>query len=155
WVLAAADHGVPYLWRADGTHGEILPRGVVGQEVFRTVKSVVGVVGGFVVKGQLREHPVLVHYDLISRTCVCHVPDVAPGRWYLQYSPLHHAVILHTPAREMACSLDLGTGAWHRSWDFSLNLGAISRASVACDAWRRNQLPPHALWVTHKEIRGE
>jgi hypothetical protein len=149
WLLTVAENGMLYLWKADGTGAEILPRGLVDGQVLTSIEGVVGVAGGFAVVGRDGKRPIVLHYDLVRRTCVCHRPDVAiPPPWLLCYSGRHHAVVMHTPVNDVreaaGCAVDLSTGVW----EWPQQPGPPSRAREAWLAWRNGDVPGRKVCVS-------
>jgi hypothetical protein len=75
--------------------------------------------------------------------------EIAPP-WLLCYSPEHHAVVLHTPVKDVreafGCALDLATGAWHCPGQ----PGEELRAWGAWHAWENGRVAERILCVDTK-----
>jgi hypothetical protein len=113
WLLAARRHGLLWLMRADGSHFEILPRGMFEGRAASVVHQVLGVAGGFVVCGTAGDRLVLLHYDLASGAAAVHPFGFAPtgrdiefGCWY---SRSLHTVFHQDESDEVFC-LSLADG---------------------------------------------
>jgi hypothetical protein len=72
-LLAATQNGMLTLFNIRQGNAELLPRGMVGSQMFTDVQAVLGVVDGFVVCGELGDKLVAVHYDLVTNTCNSHI----------------------------------------------------------------------------------
>jgi hypothetical protein len=145
WLLAAADHGMLYVWKADGSRSEILPRGMTGGAVLKTVAGVAGVSGGFVVAGAVRGETVLFHYDLAARACTGHAVKPIPAGATLCYLPEYHAVIAAPPGMYEGWAFDLATGRGHGADD---TLEPSNRAATAWQHCLSRGLPVWSLPVT-------
>jgi hypothetical protein len=144
WLVAGANRGLFYVWKADGTESEFLPRALVNGRVFDSPDGVLGVAGGVAVLGRDGKQLVVVHYDLTRRICTCYRPDVRiEYAWSSCYSPRHHAVVVHSNSGGLGCALDLATGAWH----LSLVPGEDSRAREAWVAWVNGELAERTVCV--------
>jgi hypothetical protein len=144
-ILVVGLHGLLFTWRIDETEGETLPRPQVDGEVMKSLGSVIGVAGGFVLVGNRQGHPTLAHYDFPTRTCSIHTVDKMESlvSWFY-YADLH-AIAGH-PAQEgsLCAAVDLvETGA------------AAMRTSRAARAAERARmrilpypLPAAQLWAS-------
>jgi hypothetical protein len=144
WLVAIADHGLPYVWKTDGTRAEILPRGMTGGAVLKGGVALTGVSGGFVVAGTARGHPVLFHYDFASRSCACHFIRGFPAGARPYYLPEYHTVVAAPPGLYDGWALDLGTGRQHSAND---TLDPSNRAAIAWQHCFSRGLPVCSLQV--------
>jgi hypothetical protein len=72
WLLVACHGGILHATRTDGSHSEILPRGLVQGKIVSDVMQVIGVAGGFVIMTVQSKQIFLMHYDFAVRTCTAH-----------------------------------------------------------------------------------
>jgi hypothetical protein len=88
WILTAAQDGMLFATRTDGSGTEILPRGLIDGKVITHVQKVLGVARGFVVTS-CYPCPVALRYDFAERTCTAHrfapAGGGAPNWWYLRW----------------------------------------------------------------------
>jgi hypothetical protein len=107
WLLTTGAAGHLHLDKLDGSHMEMLPRAMIGDNVLTQIDTVLGVAGGFVICGQINSHPVLAHYDLPTRRCTAHSlaatsPDPTWG-WF--YSHECHTVVARGTSQAYAVDL--------------------------------------------------
>jgi hypothetical protein len=89
-ILVIGRFGLLFCWRIDGTDSEILPRPLVGGQVLRPIRTVVGVAGGFALVGRRRRNSVLAHYDFSTRSCNTYtINDAEPTDSWFYYRELH------------------------------------------------------------------
>ena len=108
-ILVVGRYGLLFTWRIDGTDSEILPRPLIGNEVMRPIKTVIGVAGGFVLVANRQGCPILAHYDLRTRTCTIHtVNQIGSKVSWFYYADLH--AVAGRPAKgRPSVAIDLGT----------------------------------------------
>jgi uncharacterized protein (TIGR03066 family) len=143
WLLTASQHGMLHAWKTDGSGHEVLPRALLEGTLLTNVQAVVGVAGGFVVGGQVKDRVVAAHYRLGRRTCTLYILGDWPagGRWGWTYSPQHDSLVVYRG--DLGWALDLASGQPYASGQE----GADSRAEQAWRAWARQQVPPRKLHV--------
>ena len=96
-ILMPLRQGFLCACRVDGTDAEILPRPMLKGEVMSTIKTVVGVSGGFIDswadRGQATPPVLIAHYDFPTRICAVHIlPSFARKAGLLSwtyYADLH------------------------------------------------------------------
>jgi hypothetical protein len=156
WLLTASAKGMLHAWRSDGSQVEVLPRAMVKGEVFTQVEAVLGVAGGFVVAGILKEQLTAAHYDFTRRLIKAYVlgpaasapwKHSAPWKWY--YFPELHSVAVRE--RTTAFAVDLDTGGVYPLAGSPVSL--IARARQACAEAHRYLVPPPQMnvWMTFEE----
>jgi hypothetical protein len=145
WLLTASRDGILHAWKTDGSTMEVLPRGMWEGAPLTVVEAVLGVAGGFVVAGRMRDMLVTVHYDFVKRTCTSYSHGRPPGAsWHWEYSREHHALIGSvTTGGFRLVTLDLATGAGCSQ----MSQGKDSRAKNALMAAQLLKLPSRRLWI--------
>jgi hypothetical protein len=144
WLLTVSSKGMLHAWRVDGTASEVLPRGWVLDEVLTQVNAVLGVSGGFVVAGRVKQHLVAVHYDFGRRAVRAYLMGAAADlswRWY--YFPELHSIVARD--RTSAIALDLDTRGVYS--DSTAHPALIARAKQACSEVQRYIWPPPRLYI--------
>jgi len=138
-LLTAGPQGMLYLWNADGSLAEILPRGLVDGQINKNVVAVLTVADGFVVVGAFPGKYTAMHYHLDRRVCIAHgFGDATASRWSWQYSWTHHCLIAVCLEDQIGHVIDLGSDE-----KYSTNLGGPrNRAQLAWDDWQANKVPP-------------
>jgi hypothetical protein len=134
-ILAVGRNGLLYLWRIDGTDSEILPRPMVDGEVRKSVQSVIGVAGGFVLIADSQGFPTLIHYDLSSRTCVIHtIERLGTGITWNYHDDLH--TISARPRHErLSVAIDLSsTGRTASRTSRAMRAGARADGAFVADS---------------------
>lgn len=114
-LLAESERGLLHLWRTDGqAPPSMLPRAFEDGGVLKSIDSVIGVGGGFVVAGRLGRCVAVAHYDLGSRTCTLHrlpflaVPgDAQDGLEWGYHRALHLVLVTSRQGSRWAAALDL------------------------------------------------
>lgn len=138
WLLAATRGGFLYAIRTDGSHTEILPRGLVQGAIVSEVTQVIGVAGGFVVVSVQANQLFLLHYDFSARTCTAHRfaqvdRSLVPEVYY--FRKLHTVVVRQK--NDLSC-IHLSTG------DRKL-MPAVARIRPQAWSHRRLQIDPLPL----------
>ena len=138
WLLVASGNGILHAHATNGSDTEVLPRGMLHNDVLTDVDAVLGLPAGFVVGGQIDMELVAMHYHWPERRCIAHVLGTAKGkRWQWFYLPQFHSVVVRSDS--MCYGVDLATG------DRAAYLGSghrpDRRVEQAClFVW--NQAPP-------------
>jgi hypothetical protein len=91
-LVVVGRHGLPFAWRIDGTECETLPRPWADGDVLKSLRTVIGVAGGFVLAGYSRQTPALCHYDFGTRVCTIHPLERAESVVSWCYYPDLHAI---------------------------------------------------------------
>lgn len=144
WLLTVSSKGMLHAWRVDCGSSEVLPRGWVLGEVVTKIEKVLGVTGGFVVAGRVRQQLVAIHYDFTRRSVRAYVLGSSadlPWKWYY-FLDLHTIVARE---RTQTYSVDLDTGGQCPPRDSSSAL--VSRAKQAGAQAQEYELPPPRLYV--------
>jgi hypothetical protein len=118
WLLVATSNGMLHAVRTDGSTSRIWPRPASGGHVMQSVRAVVGVAGGFVVAGRLKDGLLAAHYDIASRTCRLLAP--APLEACFEYEQWWYDRNCHTVATEITGPLCERTG---KLWSLNLTTG--------------------------------
>lgn len=141
WLLAGAGQGMLHLARVDGSHSEILPRGLHQAKVLTSVSAILGVIGGFVVTGCVGKWLVAMHYDLEARKCTAHLLGSALNAdWDWFYFREFHSVVARS--KGVKYGLDLTTG---ETYTHPRGEGGTSRAGKACFLADNYEVPPPRL----------
>ncbi len=118
WLLVATHGGFLHATRTDGSHSEMLPRGLVRSTIIGEVAQVIGVAGGFVVVSTRPGELLVLHYNFQTRTCTAHtfapLPHPEPPNCF--YLRSLHTLVIPTLAegrRKIEC-LHLSTGSRER-----------------------------------------
>lgn len=152
WLLVASGNGILHAHATDGSCTEVLPRGLLHNDVLTDVEAILGLSGGFVVGGRLEMELVAMHYHWPERRVVAHVLGAAEGkRWQWFYFPQFHSVVVR---HEAVCyGVDLATG------ERAANLGTAhrpaSRVEQACShVWHYRAPPPELFFTLDGAPRG-
>jgi hypothetical protein len=154
YLLTARRLGAFHLWEVGAGLVEILPRPMWQGKMLESRRTVVlGVANGFVIAGgSVGPFSLVVHYDLVNRTCTCRpIGDTSVPPWLWDYSPEHHCLIIpHGAGRHTGFAVDLSTGEV-----FASNLGGPkSRAQDAWSAWERRLVSTRQLMNAYTPARS-
>jgi hypothetical protein len=142
WLLAATEGGMLYAWKTDGSEEEILPRGQFNGEMLTKVLDVIGVAGGFVVAGALRDQGMAFHYDFAQWRCQALPLGKLRSWWSVEYAREAHSLVIRSfGSGDRGCAIDLTTG---ERFDPQTG-GKLSRARTVWLAAEQNLLPARRI----------
>jgi hypothetical protein len=129
WIMVACERGQLLAAWTDGSATEILPRGVSDGQALLNPETILGVVGGFVVAGQIGNQVTAFHYDMAERTCRVHkLGQFTAKGWRMRYVRSAHSIVAQEG--NVRNGVDLSTG------EFFSNEGKafrpVSRVQTAC-----------------------
>ena len=107
-LLTVSGSYVIHLWDIESNSMELVPRPAIRGRVVTNISDVIGVAGGFVVRGRTDHDMAAAHYDVARRTCTVH-RLLEAGR-ECEYFPDLHALLFYNLSGQLVHVLDLQRG---------------------------------------------